>query len=158
MSALGQERTLRLLSDVHFSPESALAGLGSAYIPPAPNSSRRDAQILIVIVCTQGRQDGTYQIGLKLLHIGHCGTPTASRNQRNATAKRTGVWTEHKFKIGKLLFFAEHLTDGAYVVIKRLPKREREFEYQIRSVDEPAERVVRESQLRPNFPLGSKRG
>jgi hypothetical protein len=31
-----------------------------------------------------------------------------------------------------------------------LPMRDGEFEYQIKSVTEPDERVVRESQLRPN--------
>jgi hypothetical protein len=36
---------------------------------------------------------------------------------------------------------------GAYVVTKRLPERNGEFEYQIKSVNEPHERVVRESQL-----------
>jgi hypothetical protein len=37
--------------------------------------------------------------------------------------------------------------DVAYVVIKRLPMRDGEFEYQIKSLIEPDERVVRESQL-----------
>jgi hypothetical protein len=31
---------------------------------------------------------------------------------------------------------------GPYVVVKRLPKRDRQFEYQIRSVIEPYERVA----------------
>ena len=56
---------------------------------------------------------------------------------------------EHKFKIGERLFVARHVLEGAYVVIRRLPKREGEFEYQIKSIDEPNKRVVRESQLRP---------
>ena len=56
--------------------------------------------------------------------------------------------TEHKFKIGARLFVAHHVPDGAYVVIKRLPKREGEFEYQVKHVDEHDERIVRESQLR----------
>ena len=43
----------------------------------------------------------------------------------------------------------------AYVVIKRLPMRDGEFEYQIKSVTERDERVVRESELRPS-PLGKK--
>ena len=64
----------------------------------------------------------------------------------------------HKFKIGARLFPARlDVPDGAYVVIKRLPKRDGEFEYQIKSVTEPDERVVRESELRPN-PLGNKTG
>lgn len=59
---------------------------------------------------------------------------------------------EHKFKIGEHLFLARRVPEGAYVVIGRLPKREGEFEYRIKSVDEPNKRVVCESQLRPNFP------
>ena len=61
---------------------------------------------------------------------------------------------EHKFKIGERLFVARHVLEGAYVVIRRLPKREGEVEYQIKSIDEPNKRVVRESQLRPNFSPG----
>jgi hypothetical protein len=50
----------------------------------------------------------------------------------------------HKFKIGARLFPTRlDVPDGAYVVIKRLPMRDGEFEYQIKSV----------SELRPN-PLG----
>ena len=60
----------------------------------------------------------------------------------------------HKFKIGERLFPARSVgcsvPDGAYVVVKRLPMRDGEFEYQIKSVIEPDERVVRESQLRSN--------
>ena len=60
----------------------------------------------------------------------------------------------HKFKIGERLFPARSVgldvRDGAYVVIKRLPMRDGEFEYQIKNLAEPDERVVRESQLRPN--------
>jgi len=58
----------------------------------------------------------------------------------------------HRFKIGERLFpvrhTAENLPGGAYVVIKRLPKRNGEFEYQIRSVNELNEQVAREGQLR----------
>jgi hypothetical protein len=60
----------------------------------------------------------------------------------------------HKFKIGERLFPVRsvglNVPDGAYVVVKRLPMRDGEFEYQIKSVTEPDERVVRESQLRPS--------
>jgi hypothetical protein len=66
---------------------------------------------------------------------------------------------EHKFKIGERLFPARSLgfsvPDVAYVVVKRLPMRAGEFEYQIKSLTEPDERVVRESQLRPK-PLGNR--
>jgi len=45
----------------------------------------------------------------------------------------------------------------AYVVVKRLPMRDGEFEYQIKSLIEPDERVVRESQLRSK-PWGNRLG
>jgi hypothetical protein len=62
---------------------------------------------------------------------------------------------QHRFKIGQRLFPSRSVSlddlDGAYVVIKRLPARHGEFEYQIKGIDEPYQRcVLRESQLRPN--------
>ena len=56
---------------------------------------------------------------------------------------------EHKFKIGQTVFLEQslHLPGGAYVITKRLPERNGEFEYRIKGVNEPHERVVRESQL-----------
>jgi len=67
---------------------------------------------------------------------------------------------EHKFKIGERLFLvrsvALNMPGKAYVVIRRLPKHDGEFEYHIKSVNELNERVVRESRLRtsplPNYP------
>ena len=49
----------------------------------------------------------------------------------------------------------QDVREGAYVVIKRFPMRDGEFEYQIKSITELDERVVRESELRPN-PLGKR--
>ena len=67
----------------------------------------------------------------------------------------------YKFKIGERLFPARSVglsvSDGAYVIVKRLPMRDGEFEYQIRSLTESDERVVRESQLRSN-PGGNRLG
>ena len=64
------------------------------------------------------------------------------------------VMPQHKFKIGEWLFPSRSVglgaSDGAYIVVKRLPERGGEFEYQIKSVDGPHQCVVRESQLRPN--------
>ena len=60
------------------------------------------------------------------------------------------VMSEHKFKIGQRLFPARSvgldLSEGAYVVVKRLPKHNGEFEYQIKSVSGVDERIVRESE------------
>ena len=37
---------------------------------------------------------------------------------------------------------------GAYEITKQLPERDGEFEYQIKSLNEPHQRVARESELR----------
>jgi hypothetical protein len=42
------------------------------------------------------------------------------------------------------------LSKGAYVVVKRLPKHNGEFEYQIKSVSGIGERIVRERELKPS--------
>jgi hypothetical protein len=60
--------------------------------------------------------------------------------------------TEHKFREGqKVSLEANHagrIAGGAgYVVTRQLPERGGEFEYRVKSVSEPHERVVRESQL-----------
>ncbi len=57
--------------------------------------------------------------------------------------------SDHKFKIGDTVFLEGSLTvpSGAYVIIRQLPERGGEFEYQIKSAREPHDRVVRESQL-----------
>jgi len=73
----------------------------------------------------------------------------------NLVASHLGaVMSEHKFKIGERLFPAGSVgldfSEGAYVVVKRLPKHNGEFEYQIKSVSEIDERIVRESQLKPS--------
>jgi hypothetical protein len=71
----------------------------------------------------------------------------------NLVASHLGaVMSEHKFKIGERLFPAGSVgldfSEGAYVVVKRLPKHNGEFEYQIKSVSGIDERIVRESQLK----------
>ena len=55
---------------------------------------------------------------------------------------------EHKFKIGDAVFLERSLNvpGGAYVVAKRLPECNGEFEYQIKSAREAHLRVVRESE------------
>jgi hypothetical protein len=53
----------------------------------------------------------------------------------------------HKFKIGQTVYLERSLAvpGGAYVVTKRLPERDGEFEYRIKSANEPHERVALES-------------
>jgi hypothetical protein len=56
----------------------------------------------------------------------------------------------HKFKIGQSVYLERSLTapGGAYVVTATLPERGGEFEYRIKSINEPHERAVLESQLK----------
>jgi hypothetical protein len=59
----------------------------------------------------------------------------------------------HKFNIGQTVFLERSLAvpGGARVITKRLPERGGEFEYRVKSANEPHERVVRESQLTTNL-------
>jgi hypothetical protein len=73
----------------------------------------------------------------------------------NLVASHLGaVMSEHKFKIGERLFPARSVgldvSKGAHVVVKRLPKHNGEFEYQIKGVSGIDERIVREGQLKPS--------
>jgi hypothetical protein len=55
----------------------------------------------------------------------------------------------HKFKIGQAVEYrASRGPVGTYLVTARLPERGGEFEYRIRSLEEPHERTARESELR----------
>jgi hypothetical protein len=58
----------------------------------------------------------------------------------------------HKFHVVQLVRLAPALSrnvpGGSYEIVKRLPERAGEFEYQIKSMNEPHQRVVRESELR----------
>jgi len=55
----------------------------------------------------------------------------------------------HKFKIGARGFLegSLNLPGGACVIIRQMPERDGECEYQIKSDREPHHRVVREGQL-----------
>jgi len=57
----------------------------------------------------------------------------------------------YKFQIGQTVFLVPshnlNIPGGACVVTKKLPESNGEFEYRVRSVNEPYERVVRESEL-----------
>jgi hypothetical protein len=58
----------------------------------------------------------------------------------------------YKFQIGQTVFLAparsQNISGGAYIITKKLPENNGEFEYRVKSVNEPHERVVRESELR----------
>jgi hypothetical protein len=58
----------------------------------------------------------------------------------------------HKFYLGQSVTFhapsgQHYAAPGAYVVTAKLPERDGEFEYHIRSAGEKHERMVRESEL-----------
>jgi len=59
---------------------------------------------------------------------------------------------DHKFQVSQTVFLKpsrdQNLPGGAYIVTKKLPIHDGEFEYRVRSINESFERVVRESQLR----------
>jgi hypothetical protein len=64
---------------------------------------------------------------------------------------------EHKFRTGQRVTLAATFANwrsgsGGYVVTKQLPERGGEFEYRIKSVSEPHERVARESELARESP------
>jgi hypothetical protein len=58
----------------------------------------------------------------------------------------------HKFHVSQTVYLnpshALNVSGGAYIVTKKLPERDSEFGYRVKSINEPHERVVRESQLR----------
>jgi hypothetical protein len=59
----------------------------------------------------------------------------------------------HKFMPGHTVQFRpaardHYATRGMYLVIKKLPERDGELEYRIKSLGEPHERIARESELR----------
>jgi hypothetical protein len=64
---------------------------------------------------------------------------------------------EHKFQAGQRVtlaaaFAIRRTPSPGYVVVKQLPERGGEFEYRIKSISEPHERVARESDLAREWP------
>jgi hypothetical protein len=57
----------------------------------------------------------------------------------------------HKFHVGEIVhlspFISRNVPGGSYEVVKQLPERNGEFQYRIKSVNEPHERVAGESEL-----------
>jgi hypothetical protein len=55
----------------------------------------------------------------------------------------------HKFQVGEIVVFrpGRNVPSGAYEVVKQLPETDGEFEYHIKSMNEPHQRVARESEL-----------
>jgi hypothetical protein len=57
----------------------------------------------------------------------------------------------HKFQIGQTVFlspsFSLNMPGGAYIVTRKLPERDGEYVYQVKSANEPHQRIVRESEI-----------
>jgi hypothetical protein len=57
----------------------------------------------------------------------------------------------HKFHVGQLVqlipSISRNVPGGSYEIVRKLPERDGEFEYRIKSMNERYERVVRESEL-----------
>jgi hypothetical protein len=57
----------------------------------------------------------------------------------------------HKFRIGQTVYmkpsFHRNVPGGAYIIVRRMPERDGEFEYRVRSTSEPHERVLSENEL-----------
>ena len=58
----------------------------------------------------------------------------------------------HKFHVGEIVHLSPAITrnlpGGSYAVVKQLPASDDEFDYRIKNMKEPHERVARESELR----------
>ena len=58
----------------------------------------------------------------------------------------------HKFHVGEIVQLSRSITrnlpGGSYTIIKQLPENAGEFGYRVKNINEPHERVVRESELR----------
>jgi hypothetical protein len=57
--------------------------------------------------------------------------------------------TRHKFKIGQLVnYFGRERASGVYQITQLLPPEGEAFQYRIKNVNEPHERVAKEDELR----------
>ena len=77
---------------------------------------------------------------------------TGSFNHHTAHTKRAVKMAEHKFRAGQRVTLVANVANrnaggAGYVVTRQLPERGGEFEYRVKSVSEPHERVARESEL-----------
>ena len=58
----------------------------------------------------------------------------------------------HKLRVGEIVQLSPSITrnlpGGSYAVVKQLPQSAGEFGYRVKNINEPHERVVRESELR----------
>ena len=73
------------------------------------------------------------------------------RRVRQLQLRSGGAMPRHKFQIGQTVFlspsFGLNMPGGAYIVTKKLPERDGEYVYQVKSANEPHQRIVRESEM-----------
>jgi hypothetical protein len=102
--------------------------------------------------------EGEGAVGLSSILCSHFARRGFSRAPGVANQPPEGLlMAEHKFKAGQRVKLAasamsRRAASGGYVVIRQLPERSGEFEYRIKSVSEPHERVARESELVSEWP------
>ena len=69
----------------------------------------------------------------------------------DSTIHRRPAMPNPKFKVGQTVelspAIARNIPGGIYEIIEQLPERNGEFEYRIKSINEPHERVMREIEL-----------
>ena len=58
------------------------------------------------------------------------------------------LMSRHKFKIGQLVYYRAESAPGTYQITQLLPPEGEEYQYRIKSVREPHERVAKEHELR----------
>ena len=65
--------------------------------------------------------------------------------------KHTDDASDHKFKIGEIVFYTSGVGSSrrsdVFTIMKRLPAEGGNYQYRIKSADEPFDRVVKESEL-----------
>ena len=55
--------------------------------------------------------------------------------------------SRHKFKIGQLVYYRAESASGTYQITQLLPPEGDEYQYRIKGVREPHERVAKEHEL-----------
>ena len=65
--------------------------------------------------------------------------------------------SRHKFKIGQLVYYRAESASGTYQITQLLPPEGDEYQYRIKSVREPHERVAKEHALGAWLQVGDER-
>jgi hypothetical protein len=75
----------------------------------------------------------------------------AAEGKTERSKSQGRLMADHKFQVGEIVhlspFITRNVPGGSYEVVKQLPESSGEFHYRIKSMNEPHERVVWESEL-----------